>query len=268
MHPNNPRPEGLTARQEAFCQEFAKTRSLRAAYAAAYNAEGMDPRKVTHFARATYDSQNVKARIAELIEAGAQDTVTTVGEVLRRYLLIATADPNELMSVKTGCCRYCHGDAHGYQWRVREYEEAMDRADRINEERRTAADGRAFREEPYPDPGGGFGFDATREPHPFCPECHGEGLHRVVVKDTDQLSPAGRALFGGVKMTAQGPQIIMADQVKALEAVGRILGAFKDDSPKTLQVELKGMTQVVRTEAKDPREAARLYQDMIAGKLS
>lgn len=73
-------------------------------------------------------------------------------------------------------------------------------------------------------------------------------------------------LYQGVKQTANGLEIKVADQTKALELVGKIVGAFKDDSPKTLQVELKGMVQAVRLEATDPQQAARLYQDMIGGK--
>lgn len=264
--PHNPRPEGLTARQEAFSQEFAVSRNLRSAYQAAYAAEGLSPYQYNKRAREVFDTPRVQARIKELIDAAAAPTITTITEVLQRLLLIATADPNELMSVKMGCCRFCHGDQHLYQWREREFTEACVRVERVNEQRARLGAKKGTFDEPFPDIGGGFDYDHTREPHPFCPECRGEGVHRVLVKDTDMLSPAGRALFAGVKQTATGLEIKTMDQTKALELVGKILGAFKDDSPKTLQVELKGMIAAVKTEATDPIQAQRMYQDMLAAK--
>jgi phage terminase small subunit len=146
----------------------------------------------------------------------------------------------------------------------------MTRADEANEREQELSrlTGKPAKSIAYPDPGGGFGFNHTLAPHASCPECHGEGVMRVLVRDSENLSPAGLALYGGVKQTANGLEVKMADQQKAAEIVGKILGAFKDDSPKKLQVEIAGMAAIVRTEAKDPQEAARMYQDMIAGKLS
>jgi hypothetical protein len=40
---------------------------------------------------------------------------------------------------------------------------------------------------------GGPGWDPRRAPHPDCPECFGEGVERVHVNDTRQLSRARRA---------------------------------------------------------------------------
>lgn len=265
-----PKTVALTPQEEAFAQEFATIRVLRRAYMAAYPHRGVTERQIYNCAREVYDRPHVQERIKELIDLAAKPVTTQITEVLERFLLIASADPGELMSIKTGCCRYCHGDKHLYQWKEREYLEAMDRADAENEREQELANltGKPPKTHPYPDPLGGFGFDHTLPPHADCPECRGEGVMRILVKDTDSLSPGGLALYGGVKQTANGLEVKMADQVKALETVGKILGAFKDDTPKRLQVELRGMTAVVKTEAKDPQEAARMYQDMIAGKLS
>lgn len=259
---------GLTAQEEAYAQEFVRTRNQRAAYRAAYEVTSNNPVTLGRRAAEILDKPKVQRRIAQLIDAAAAPTVASVSWVLERLTKIATADPNEIMSVQPGACRYCHGVDHKYHWRLREYEEAMERADRANEEeaKLAAVTGRAPKDIPYPDPGGGFDFNGTRPPHADCPECDGVGVPRTIIHDTTMLSPEARLLFQGVKETANGIEIKMADQTKALELVGKIIGAFQDDSPKTLQVELKAVHAVMHAEAKTPIDAARMYQDMIAGR--
>jgi phage terminase small subunit len=263
--PVNTRPAGLTVHQEAFALEFVRTRNQRLAYRHAYPEQNISSVTLGKRAFDTYEHPGVNARIKELIDAAAAPTVASVAWVLDRLTKIARADPNELISAKVGACRYCYGEGHGYQWKVREYDEAMARADTLNEQ---AVLNNRPANHPYPDPGGGFGFDQTRPPHPDCPECKGEGELRIVPKDTEELSPDARALFAGVEQTTTGVKIKMHDQTRALELAGKIIGAFKDDSPKTLQVELRGVMAQVPIEAKDPQEAARMYQDMIAGRTA
>lgn len=240
----------LTARQEAFAVAFAKSRSISKAYREAYEVDpAWDARKIDKNARAVLNTPAVRERIEDLINAAAADAVFTVSDAIGRFLAIASADPNELVSLRVGACRYCHGDAHRYHWREREYLEALDRAERDST--------------PIPDIGGGFDYDATAVPHPECPECHGEGIGRVVASDTTALTQAGRLLFGGVKHTNNGPQIIIADRMKALEAACRLAGFFKDNVNVT--GELKRMDAVISMEAKDPQHAAKLYMEMVAG---
>ncbi len=174
-------------------------------------------------------------------------TGITASEVLLRFLDIADADPDELIGLRVGCCRYCYGDGGGYQWRAREYMDAVARAER--------------NDDPLPDIAGGFGYDHTLEPNHDCEECRGEGLERVVARDTSKLSPGAKLLYGGVKQTKNGIEIIMADRVKARESVARIIGAF--DDKLRLSGAVAAMTAVVKLEATDPVEAAREYQKLI-----
>lgn len=246
----------LTDRQEAFCQEFAKTRSPGKAYRAAYECgDDVNAEKANKAGRGVMKSAAVMDRIEDLIDAATATVVFTVGEALGRWLAIATADPNELISLKVGACRYCHGDGHEYQWTEREYGDALAEAERLAAMSR---DGDAQ----LPPLKGGFGYDGSAEPHPACPECHGDGVHRIVVRDTEALSPGGKLLYGGVKHTAHGPQVIIADRMKALENACRIIGAFKD----TVNVpQLGRMAAVLALETTDPNEAAKAYQELIAG---
>lgn len=240
----------VTSRQEAFALAFVKSRSKRQAYIEAYEPdEDAAPAQVAKWANDVFNTPAVNRRVYELIEAGAKETVFTVAEAIGRWLAIASADPNELVSLRVGACRYCHGTNHEYHWRMREYLEALDRCERENAR--------------LPLVGGGFDYDATAAPHPTCPECHGEGVHREVVKDTENLSAEGRLLFGGVKHTNTGPQIIIADRMKALENACRIIGAFTDNVRVTDTV--KAMQQVVAMETTDPVAASKMYLDMISG---
>lgn len=80
------------------------------------------------------------------------------------------------------------------------------------------------------DEGGGVGFNATRDPHPDCPECFGEGVGRAIAKDTRQLSPGAKALYAGVKVTKEGLEIKMHDKMAALSKIGQHLGMFVERS--------------------------------------
>lgn len=245
-----------TPRQEAFAQEFAKTRSIGLAYRVAYDCpDDADPRQIDKHARQAIKAPVVQRRIEEIIADATAETVFSVREALSRWLLIAMADPNELVSVKIGACRYCHGQDHGYHWREREYLRALDEY-----ELQASIGVKGAR---VPDVGGGFDYDATAEPHPNCPECHGEGVPRTVFKDTESLSPAARALYGGAKQTKDGLQIIMADRMKALENACRIIGAF--DDKLSLTADVRKMVAAVTLETNDPIAAAKAYQEMITG---
>lgn len=68
------------------------------------------------------------------------------------------------------------------------------------------------------------------DPDPECPECMGEGNSVPWFADTRKLSPEARALFAGVKLTAQGVTILQHDKMAALVNIGKILGAYEKDN--------------------------------------
>ena len=147
--------------------------------------------------------------------------------VIERWWRIATADPNDLVQLRRGCCRYCHGVDHLYQWiDAGEYEEAV------------AASAKAKGCSASPSDAGGFGYRAGTPAHPDCPRCGGRGVAEVFAADTRTLKGDAALLYAGVKETSGGIEIRMHDQAKALENVARHLGLFKD------QVEHTGVTTV------------------------
>lgn len=173
----------------------------------------------------------IQQAVAEAIEQRLNEADIDAKTVLRQWALIATANPNELIQYQRVNCRCCHGEGNRYQRTQNEFERAK------NEHARLASQHEKIRQrdlaggiDPYPDfdPQGGVGYNATREPNPDCLECFGEGVERVFVADTRDLSPGAQALIAGVKVTKDGVEVKMHDQAKAWELIAKHLGMLKD----------------------------------------
>ncbi len=130
--------------------------------------------------------------------------------LLRWWFYRMIYDPAEITRWAVGCCRHCHGDGFGYQWREQEYFTALDEAELIKA--------------PLPDIAGGFGFNSTKPPVAECTSCDGRGVGRTNIADTSSLSPQGRAAFEGIKQTKDGIEIRMADKHKAAEQFAKLSG--------------------------------------------
>lgn len=252
--------DGLTEKESAFVDHYVKHRNATQAYDAAYDSRGGQYATRRTEGYRLLNQPHVQAAIKARALASAQESSVNVGWLLERFLAIATADPRELIGLKVGCCRYCHGEGFGYQWREREYAEAMVEAERI------ARDTPAVSVQ-WPDVAGGFGFNATLPPRDDCPECHGEGLERFVPRDTDKLSDDAVLLYGGVKVKRDGYEIIIADRAKALENAGRIMGAFTDNvRVKGAIAHLAASMEDIR--GLDPQKAAATYRQFISADLA
>jgi len=257
------------AQEQLFAEHWAVHRNQAQAYKHAYGPD------VTYgsalvLGHKMFHRQAVQDEIAALMETQRVNSpaVANVGWLLRRFVDIATADPRELIGLKIGACRFCHGEGHGYHWREREYLDAIAKAEKETAKlRRKGVIGAAAADDvDLPDIAGGFGYNATKPPHPDCPECHGEGIERFVPRDTDNLSDQALLLYGGVKAKRDGYEIIMADQQKALEMAGRIMGAFTDKVD--VSGTIKQLVAVADLAKMDPQEASKKYQDFVAGRLA
>lgn len=198
-------------RHEEFAQRVAKGETQRAAYIAVGYKDGG---ATDHSASALVRNPTVASRIEELLERAARRAEYDIAEALRTQLAIARADPRELIGLRIGACRYCHGVGHLFQWKEREFLEATAKAEQ---------DG-----SPLPEIAGGFGYRRAADPHPDCPECDGEGVERVVPRDTSKLSPEALLLYEGVKVTRDGLEIKIADRKAALDRANKIIGAYID----------------------------------------
>lgn len=161
--------------------------------------------------------EDVQERIAKAHAERNAAVKVEANEVLRHVLAVATVDPNEIMEVRRGCCRHCHGIEHRYQY--------LD--ERELKKARTAFENS---DEGLVDPfeHGGIGFDQRMRPAEACPKCGGEGGVYAFIKDTRDLSPAARSLYAGVKQTKDGIEVKLNSQDKSREMLMRHLGLFND----------------------------------------
>ncbi len=204
----------MTSKQLQFCREYlVDLNATQAAVRAGYSASTANREGTRLLAM-----PRVQAKIDQLQDERATRVEVEADEVLRQLWLVATADPNELIEYRRVCCRHCHGIGFGFQ-RTESEMKAARRQHAVKVEKEGESPG-PFDEE------GGIGFDATKDPHPDCPECFGEGIGTAFLKDTRTLSAAARALYAGVKVTKDGFEVKMRDQQAALIQVGKHLGMF------------------------------------------
>jgi phage terminase small subunit len=252
---------GLTAKLVAFVDHYYRYRNATQAYDHAFDARGGSYDTRRNEGARVLNRPDVQKALAARIKVGTQLAAVDVGWLLNHFLTIANADPRELIGLKVGCCRFCYGEGHQYQWREGEYVEKLEAAER---EARVYPD--RAKDILLPDFAGGFGFNATFPPVPNCPRCHGVGQERFVPRDTDRLSDQALLLYGGVKVKKDGYEIIIADRGKAAELAGRILGAFTD------KVKISGAIgqfhAIADLRKVDPQEAAKAYQAFVAGHLT
>lgn len=200
----------LTAKQNRFVIEYpVDSNGTLAAIRAGYSEDSAGS-----IASELLAQPHIQAAIAERVADIAAAAAITPELVLRMWLDIARADPNEIIRNETQCCRWCYGIGHQYQWTVNEYERAVKAA--------------VESKKPEPTPMGGFGFDPHRPPVMTCPECHGEGVDVVRMADTNKLSGPARRLYAGIRKTKDGVQVLMRDQDKALENIAKFLGMSID----------------------------------------
>ena len=251
-----PTHAALTEKQAAFVAKYVETHNASEAYRQCYDAVRCSPNTVARHAyelmRVPHVSEAIDAGLEQQRQAAIAGLQYTVKDALVRLIETASADPNELIGLRVGCCRFCHGDGHRYQWREREYLAELDQAEK-RQARLKAGDDAI----PLPDPAGGFGYDHTLPPHDECPECRGEGVERIVARDTTKLSRGARMLYRGVKQTRNGIEVVLADQDKALQDAIRILGGFNDQ----VSVSLRGV--IAAAPATSVEEAVSVYDDLI-----
>ena len=97
-----------------------------------------------------------------------------------------------------------------------------------------------------------------------CHHCLGDGITDVLIPDTATLTPAARKLYAGVKQTKEGIEVKMRDQDGALLNIARHLGMMIER--KEVSGPGGGPVQTVGIQTMDPMEAAKAYQDIMAGK--
>lgn len=174
---------------------------------------------------------NVRKLLSARVKAMFDRSEDLQDRMLAQQFALAFADPNELVEHRREPCRYCHGAGHLYQFKPSEYAEHQDRWEQAVIDAVAAK-----RDVPEFDPKGGVGYDPRKPPHDDCPECYGEGVPRIVMKDTRNLSPGALALYASAKYGKDGLEIQTHSQEKAREVLLKILKLYDDKAELVLGV--------------------------------
>lgn len=215
--PRTSRPDqsaALEPRQQRFVDEYLiDLNATQAAIRAGYS-----PKNARVIASQNLSKLNIRAAIAEARSKQQKRTQITAAKVLREAWNIAIADVRELVQIKVGCCRHCHGEGFRRQRTIAEHyhdREACAKKGGLPAE---------FEDE------GGVGFDSLRRPNPGCPECGGDGQARTVITDTRGLSPQAVAAYAGAKQTKFGIEVLLHSKDAALEKLFKHLGLYEKDN--------------------------------------
>jgi len=216
-------PKKLDAREDRFVDEFLV--SLKPEEAAI--KAGYSPRTARTKSYQWVSNRQHKPHVFDEIQKRktqrAEETGIDQVWVLKKLVAIADADASEITRIEIGCCRYCHGVGHQYQWRTEdEFQTAQEEHFALPDNARSKAEAPVI--------AGGYGYRPKKAPHKDCPRCDGYGRPRTVLADTSRLSPEAKALFAGVKETANGVEIKTQDKMKAIDMIARHVGFFEKDN--------------------------------------
>lgn len=226
--PVTPSPQYLSTTHQRFCQEYLVDLNLTQAYLRTYTSARLSTAQTE--SRQLLNNPKIALEIQRLLDDRAQVTGITADRALVRLWDQAMADKRELVEVRVGACRHCWGLYHQFQYTEAEFARTQDRHI-ADEAKRHRAEGDDFVPASCPERGG-TGFSPNRQPNPDCPECHGDGSPRTIIKDMRKASPGALALFMGVKYDKEGRmQVLLESHTPALRMVLEHLGLLNDKLP-------------------------------------
>lgn len=131
---NIPKLRVLDPSEERFCELFAATRQCAYAFREVYDQAASHTTVAHHAAgQKLLADDAIKSFISELTAKLAMANYTTLQSCFEMWVNIASADPDELIGLRIGACRHCHGEGFKRQWKYTEYLEACDAAEAAHE---------------------------------------------------------------------------------------------------------------------------------------
>jgi hypothetical protein len=223
-------PPNLTRRQENYARCVASGLS----YAEAFRQAGgvaSTAASASSQIQILNRTPHVRARIIELRGKADEETVDNLKERMAWLRLIISADPAELSRIVTKPCGECWPDPM-----IAERYAAHFAPCPLLEERPALPD--------------------VQRPRHDCTGCEGAGIQRVVLTPTDELSPAGRALFMGASQDADGIiEIKTRDQGAAADMLNKLNSAYVQ---RSLNMNINASVQAARDVTAG--DAARLFE--------
>lgn len=248
----------LTINERRLAQRFVENGgNAKDAYMRSYSCAKLTDLQIVRKALEALARPHVRSYIRDLRTQVSGSALFDIQTMVNELVMIITASPGEIIKWKVGCCRHCYGRDHRYQW-IND--------DELAEAQAVAIDSSAKR---LPDDRGGFGYNATLQPHAKCPRCHGEGQGRVQLTDTDKLSPQAARLYQGVKIGSNGQiEVKLRNQEEAFKMLMRIYGVYNPAAmlapPKLAKdAEKPAEAQQTAVVPQDPQQAADYYENFI-----
>lgn len=220
----------LTRRQES----YARCVAVGMSYAEAFRQAGCVASTAGSMSRQIGDlnrTRHVRERIAELRQANDRQVESTFAERASWLRLVVQADPAELSRIVHDPCGLCWTDEHiAAGWAAHLAPQAFDEGSR-----------------PAP--------PDTAKPRQDCVHCRGDGIARVILTPTDELSPAARALFKGAKQNEKGViEISTHDQAAAMDMLNRMHSSYV-----TRSLNLNANVAVHAARDANPEDALKLF---------
>lgn len=259
---------GCTDREEAFAYWLVQENSRSLAYRRAYKPSvNTKPGTIWTNASTVAQRPHVAKRVAMLREAAASEVVANKAVLIKFLWDRILADRRELVQYKAYNCRYCHGEHGQYQWKdTAEYAAALAAW--------TANVGPELaKAEPMPSDEGGYGFNPHAAPNLGCEHasCMGDGVGRTVIADTASLSGSAALIYEGMKETAQGIEVKIADRNTDMLLLSKLLGWSLEKVQGAADAAGGKGGGALPAEAYDipststPEEASRKYLSLVAG---
>lgn len=261
----------LTSLEEAFARQYVLCNNATKAYLSASPFQHASRGAARVAAWELANRPHVLKRIREFESAAAAAIVIDYAAILEhdRQIVEGHKHADEITQHIWQCCRYCNGVEFKFQWiDYTEYLTALSDAEAVNDEREARKLGR--RELPTDE--GGYGFLPGNEPNVLCPKCEGRGQAVTIIADTTKLEGPARAIVKGLKITANGTEVLLHDIDKAKERLLRAAGMFKDDAASVARGAAAGAAagasaaiaaaKLAQDEAMTTEQAQRLYLEL------
>jgi hypothetical protein len=246
---------------DEFCVRYLACRNEIQAYREVFKGRAdFDGKLSPAMARQFFKSAPVANRLAEKSAEILAGKRLDAKAILERLAKLAFADSGEIVKVRRVNCRHCWGKKFRRQMTQGEYDDqcadALDRAMREGKEDYNVP----------PEPVGGLGFQATRAPHPDCPECGGEGFPEVFIQDFDKVSDDAKPLIAGAKMGKYGLEVSLHSQADALTQLAKCFGLMQPEvAIQIIQQFLPAAGEKEVFDTENVAEAAEIYQRIANG---
>lgn len=232
---------------EKFCEIYIATGNEVHAYRKVfYGRDSFIAKSAKSDASAFLRSVDVRNTLALKTRAALRPYRLEGKAVLDRLAQIAFANITEVVKVRRVNCRHCWGKKFKYQYTPGEYDQMCVDSFIDAQNKKTEA---AWTKPPVPE--GGLKFDATRKPHPDCPECRGEGYAETFIEDFDKISDDVKPLIASVENTKYGLKVTFHSQTQALETLAKCFGLLQPDVAMTFIQQM--MPQPVESEIFEAR---------------